>query len=231
MIHPVAPLVVSDSFPQTYCIPLLCTKVTIGSGIAFLPAFVQIQMFYLKFEYRYVLLWSWAGIKAWRRSRFAATVRLLTDLDEDGLKYVMKNLPSWVKVSISLCSLCRCIALLSCVSLSSSIQYMTDYSPVLVPSQFSDYERAKYVTLHRPEVSPEHLAYFVQQHLDCPDFNLTNTMICRTGSSMTPFRCCGLHLTQPSASESLWRTPYTGDFCVHAVPLIMNWLLMAIYLH
>ncbi|CAL8462063.1 g1594 [Coccomyxa elongata] len=41
----------------------------------------------------------YAGIKAWRRSRFAATVRMLTDLDEDGLKYVMKNLPSWVKFS------------------------------------------------------------------------------------------------------------------------------------
>lgn len=39
-----------------------------------------------------------AGLKAWRRSRFATTVRLLTDLDEDGLKYVLKNLPAWVKV-------------------------------------------------------------------------------------------------------------------------------------
>ena len=38
------------------------------------------------------------GVKAWRRARFANTVRLLTDLDEDGLKYVLKNLPAWVKV-------------------------------------------------------------------------------------------------------------------------------------
>ena len=37
-------------------------------------------------------------MKAWRRARFANTVRLLTDLDEDGLKYVLKNLPAWVKV-------------------------------------------------------------------------------------------------------------------------------------
>ena len=40
----------------------------------------------------------YAGLKAWRRSRFASSVRLLTDLDEDGLKYVLKNLPAWVKV-------------------------------------------------------------------------------------------------------------------------------------
>ncbi|CAL5228044.1 g11108 [Coccomyxa viridis] len=41
----------------------------------------------------------YAGVKAWRRARFANTVRLLTDLDEDGLKYVLKNLPAWVKFS------------------------------------------------------------------------------------------------------------------------------------
>lgn len=185
-------------------------------------------MFCLKCEYRYVLLSSWAGIKAWKRSRFAATVRLLTDLDEDGLKYVMKNLPSWVKVSISLCSLCRCIALLLCVSLSLSTLYMTHCIPVLVPSQFSDYERAKYVTLHRPEVEVlSILSNFFSSTLIVLISTSPYTMICRTGSSMTPFRCCGLHLTQPSASETLWRAPYTGDFCVHAVPFIMNWLLMA----
>jgi hypothetical protein len=43
---------------------------------------------------------TFAGLKAWRRARFAASVRLLTDLDEDGLKYMLKNLPSWVKVCI-----------------------------------------------------------------------------------------------------------------------------------
>ena len=49
-----------------------------------------------------------AGVKAWRRARFANTVRLLTDLDEDGLKYVLKNLPAWVKVrSSSLLALSR----------------------------------------------------------------------------------------------------------------------------
>ena len=41
-----------------------------------------------------------AGLKAWRRARFANGVRLLTDLDEDGLKYVLKNLPAWVKVKL-----------------------------------------------------------------------------------------------------------------------------------
>ncbi|CAK0771570.1 hypothetical protein CVIRNUC_003873 [Coccomyxa viridis] len=41
----------------------------------------------------------YAGLKAWRRVRFANGVRLLTDLDEDGLKYVLKNLPAWVKFS------------------------------------------------------------------------------------------------------------------------------------
>lgn len=44
-----------------------------------------------------------AGLKAWRRARFANAVRLLTDLDEDGLKYVLKNLPAWVKVRDRLC--------------------------------------------------------------------------------------------------------------------------------
>ncbi len=39
-----------------------------------------------------------AGVQAWRRARFAAAVRLVTQLDEEGLQFVLKNLPAWVKV-------------------------------------------------------------------------------------------------------------------------------------
>jgi len=37
-------------------------------------------------------------VRAWRRARFAAAVRLVTQLDEEGLQFVLKNLPAWVKV-------------------------------------------------------------------------------------------------------------------------------------
>ena len=39
-----------------------------------------------------------AGVKKLRRARFAAAVKLLTDIDEDGLKTLFHFLPAWVKV-------------------------------------------------------------------------------------------------------------------------------------
>lgn len=40
-----------------------------------------------------------AGVKKLRQARFATAVRLLTELDEDGLKFCVNFLPAWVKVS------------------------------------------------------------------------------------------------------------------------------------
>lgn len=39
-----------------------------------------------------------AGVKKLRRARFTAAVKLLTDLDEEGLKTLINFLPAWVKV-------------------------------------------------------------------------------------------------------------------------------------
>ncbi|KAK9806549.1 hypothetical protein WJX73_010111 [Symbiochloris irregularis] len=41
----------------------------------------------------------YAGVKKLRQARFATAVRLLTELDEDGLKFCVKFLPAWVKFS------------------------------------------------------------------------------------------------------------------------------------
>lgn len=42
-----------------------------------------------------------SGVKKLRRARFAAAVRSLADMDEEGLKTVVRFLPAWVKVSSS----------------------------------------------------------------------------------------------------------------------------------
>ncbi len=41
-----------------------------------------------------------AGVKKLQRARFAAAVRLLSDVDEEGLKVIVKFLPAWVKVCV-----------------------------------------------------------------------------------------------------------------------------------
>jgi hypothetical protein len=81
------------------------------------------------------LLRAVAGLKAWQRMRFARTVRLLTDLDEDGLKYVLKNLPAWVKV--------RLLAAGQGLADACATSNMTANALCVCCLQFSDYERAK----------------------------------------------------------------------------------------
>ncbi len=38
-----------------------------------------------------------AGLKARKRAQFAAAVRCITDLDDDGLRLVLGYIPAWVK--------------------------------------------------------------------------------------------------------------------------------------
>jgi hypothetical protein len=40
-----------------------------------------------------------AGLKARKRAQFAAAVRCITDLDDDGLRLVLGYIPAWVKFS------------------------------------------------------------------------------------------------------------------------------------
>lgn len=40
-----------------------------------------------------------AGLQKVKRARFAASVRLLEDLDEAGVQYLLHHLPAWLQVS------------------------------------------------------------------------------------------------------------------------------------
>lgn len=40
-----------------------------------------------------------AARRALQRARFAQSVRLFNNVDEQGIKYLLKHLPAWIKVS------------------------------------------------------------------------------------------------------------------------------------
>jgi hypothetical protein len=49
--------------------------------------------------HRTLIMPSTAGLKARKRAQFAAAVRCITDLDDDGLRLVLGYIPAWVKFS------------------------------------------------------------------------------------------------------------------------------------